>query len=162
MQVCLDRPPPLGRLSLERPESSRLPVLLEDAQHGIDAQGTQQFVLEVAAADVEPVGCQILAGGHARRHQTTAYSSGLWLVVEPGDVHTGASRTQNVNIVPEIGDPAQRDDGDSIGIEVATPSRRKCSDRGLIAVALDEYRCARTGRPNRRRGSGDFLRNLAG
>jgi hypothetical protein len=48
-----------------------------------------------------------------------------------------------------------------MGVEVATPSRRKRSDRGLIAAALDEYRRARTGRQSRRRGSGDLLRNRA-
>jgi hypothetical protein len=83
--VRLDRPPSLGRLSLERPEPSRLPVLLEDASHGIDVQSTQQFFLEVPAADVESLVGQILVGGDARRQQTTAYGCRLWLVVEPGD-----------------------------------------------------------------------------
>jgi hypothetical protein len=43
MQVRLDLSSPLAKLSLERPEPSRLPVLLGDAQHGIDAKRTQQF-----------------------------------------------------------------------------------------------------------------------
>lgn len=75
---------------------------------------------------------------------------------------TGASRTQHLDVVPEVGDPTERDDGDSICVQVVPSSLRKCSDRSLVAAALDEDRGAWLGRNDRRHGLSHRLRDIAG
>ena len=147
MQLLGHRAVALRRLTLETAERGEIALAL---QHGLDAVGTErpdQLVLEVVDAREEADGLQavaIEAGAGAGPLQHPSDDRSLGDVVEPGQADAPGEDRRGER--PDGRRPAGRDDGDTLGGEVAAPAVGEDLERHAVAQPLDEDDRAGAGR----------------
>jgi hypothetical protein len=132
VQLLLERPVAVRRLLLVRPERAQLVLLGEHPLHPVGADGPGQLVLEVARARVPARLLERRTVAVAERAQEVAL---LADVVEARQVSVAVLR-EGLGEVPV---PAERDDGDALGGEVAAAAARERLDGQPVARAFDEH-----------------------
>jgi hypothetical protein len=138
----------LGRLPLERAERPELTLRGDHLLDGVDPEGADQLVLEVGDADEEAESFQIGAGEpgpEADAFEVAPKVPLLTDVAEARQPQIGASGTEQVEVVPDVGRAAHRHDGHAFRVEVAAVAVGERFECELVAPALDEDRGVHTG-----------------
>jgi ubiquinone/menaquinone biosynthesis C-methylase UbiE len=135
------RPSLPRRLLLEGAEGPELSLGLDDPLHRGGAQRPDQLVLQVGDADVEAQPLHLGAGEIRAEPCPLETPSELALfrgVAESRQRHVEPLRAEALEALPDRLRPADRDDGDPLGLEVpATPFRERLEGL-LVARSFDQ------------------------
>jgi uncharacterized cupin superfamily protein len=130
-----------GRLFLEGAEGTELALGADDLLDGIGPEGTDELVLEVVDAGVEPEPFHV--GATQVRAEAAAFEAApeialLCRIEQPGEGDIETSRAERAHEAADRLRPADGDDGDSLGVEVPAAPRCQGLERHLVAHALDQ------------------------
>jgi hypothetical protein len=147
-ELLLQRPPLPGRLFLERAERAEISMSLDDLLDDGAAESTDQLLLEILVADIEPqrlhVGaCEV--GAESGPLEASTKLGFLGGVAETGDPHAQPLGAVALQEAPDGLGTADRHDRDALGPEIAAPALGEGLDGDLVAGALDQHDCARDG-----------------
>jgi hypothetical protein len=129
-------------LLLECAKRAEVTFSLNDLFHGGGADGTDQLVLQVCRADEE---AQPLHAGpsepaaEAGPLETAPEVSLLSGIAETGQPDVQPARAEQVQELSDGLGASDRDNGDPLGIEVATTALSQGLQRALVAQSLDKH-----------------------
>ena len=130
----------LRGLILEAAKRRELALGVEHTVHCRRADGADQLVFQVGIAGIEAVVLDALVRGHAGILEAAPHVAQLGDVAEPGQPHAQALRTERLHEALQVRGPADGDDDDAFGLQVAVAAAGERFERGLVAPAFDKDR----------------------
>ncbi len=137
----MDTPSAPGGLSAEDVERLRQSQLVQQADHPLDAEGADQFVLEVVVADVETVLGHVvrLVDRQPFGTQRAKEERCLTGVAEAEDGR-GVRRVQlGAHVTPDVGRSAHVDQLDEVRLERGASHGGRCPQGGDVAAPLEQH-----------------------
>lgn len=140
-ELLLVGPSLLGGLLLEDAERSEVSLSVDDLLHGGGTESSDQLVLQIGDAHVEPQPFQLGASevsAEAGPFETPLEVALLCSVTEPRQPDVETSRAEQGDEAPDRPRASHRDDGDTFSLKIAPMAYGERLECGLVAGPFDE------------------------